>query len=271
MPYILSIVSGNHVEYDLSMDITQAGLLGIVEGITEFLPVSSTFHLIWTSRLLGIEQTSFVKLFEVAIQSGAILAVAVSFTKTALHNPSVIKKVALAFLPTAGIGFLLYPIIKNIFLENTSLQIGMFIAVGIVFLLFERFSTNSYTRSMNSITYKEAALVGIAQSLAVIPGVSRAGAVILALMTLSITRKDAAAFSFLLAVPTILAASVLDLTKSYTAITGTGDILLLCIGMIISFITALFFVKWLLRYLEQHTLSAFGWYRIALGLIILFF
>ncbi len=250
------------------MDIIQAGLLGIVEGITEFLPVSSTFHLIWTSRIVGIDQDPFQKVFEVAIQSGAILAVAASFAKTAVQNPSLIKKVAVAFVPTAIIGFLLYKIIKNVFLENAPLQLGMFIAVGIAFLLFERFSNRSYTRPITSITYKEAVLVGIAQSLAVIPGVSRAGAVILALMALSITRKDAAAFSFLLAVPTILAASALDLLKSRDAITSSHDIALLVVGAIVSFVTALFFVKWLLRYLEQHTMSAFGWYRIALGLLL---
>src|SRR3989344_7584158 len=177
------------------MDIVQAVILGVVEGVTEFLPISSTFHLIWTSTLLGIEQDGFQKLFEVAIQAGAILAVAASFAKTAMKDPSLIKKVIVAFIPTAIIGFLLYSIIKDVFLENNSLQLGMFIAVGIAFILFERFSKRSYTRPMTSITYKEAALVGCAQALAVIPGVSRAGAVILALMALSITRKDAAAFS----------------------------------------------------------------------------
>lgn len=251
------------------MDILQAILLGIVEGVTEFLPISSTFHLIWTSRLLGIEQDGFQKLFEVAIQAGAILAVAASFAKTATKDPSLIKKIAVAFVPTAVIGFLLYNVIKDVFLENASLQLGMFIAVGIAFVLFERFSKRPYTRSMNSITYKEAALVGTAQALAVIPGVSRAGAVILALMALSFTRKDAAAFSFLLAVPTILAASVLDISKSQSDISGGQDIILLLIGSITAFITALFVVKWLLKYLEQHTMSSFGWYRIALGLLLL--
>ncbi len=252
------------------MNILQAVILGIVEGVTEFLPVSSTFHLIWTSKLLGIQQDAFQKLFEVAIQSGAILAVAASFTKTALQTPALIKKVAVAFVPTAVIGFLLYKIIKDVFLEHTSLQLCMFIAVGIAFLLFEYFKKPSYDRSISSITYQEAFLVGIAQSLAVIPGVSRAGAVIIALMALSIKRKDAAIFSFLLAVPTILAASVLDIAKSYTAITGAHDVFLLAVGSLAAFITALLVVNWLLRYLQQHTMSAFGWYRIAVGLLLFF-
>jgi undecaprenyl-diphosphatase len=251
------------------MNILQAAILGVTEGVTEFLPISSTFHLIWTSRILGIEQDSFQKVFEVAIQSGAILAIAASFAKTALQNPSLIKKVIVAFVPTAVIGFLLYKIVKNVFLETASLQLGMFIAVGIAFILFERFSKRSYSRPITSITYTEAILVGIAQSLAVIPGVSRAGAVILALMALSITRKDAATFSFLLAVPTILAASLLDLLKSQSVITNQHDLFLILIGSFTAFITALLVVKWLLRYLEQHTLSAFGWYRLAIGLLLI--
>lgn len=251
------------------MDIFQVIILGIIEGLTEFLPVSSTFHLITASTLLGIEQTPFQKVFEVAIQSGAILAVIASFTRTVIQNPTLIKKVIVAFIPTAGIGFLLYKVVKDVFLEHMILQLAMFIAMGIIFILFERFSKKSYTRSLTSITYKEAFLVGIAQSLAVIPGTSRAGAVMLALMFLSVSRKDAAAFSFLLAVPTILAASLLDVIKSRTAIVGSNDISLLILGSVVALVTAFLVVKWFLRYLEDHTLSAFGWYRIILGLLLI--
>lgn len=252
------------------MNIPQAAILGIVEGVTEFLPISSTFHLVWTAKILHIEQTSFQKLFEVAIQSGAILAVVASFIKTALQNPTLIKKVIVAFIPTATIGFVLYKIIKNIFLENATLQIFMFIFIGVLFILFERFSKHSLTRSITSITYKEAFIVGIAQSLAVIPGVSRAGAVILVLVILNMKRSDAAMFSFLLAVPTILGASVLDIAKSHDAITNNQDILLLIVGFITACITAFLVVKWLLKYLENHSLSIFGWYRIVIGILIIF-
>ncbi|MEK7499833.1 MAG: undecaprenyl-diphosphate phosphatase, partial [Patescibacteria group bacterium] len=212
------------------MDILQAVILGVVEGITEFLPVSSTFHLIWTGKILGIQQTPFVKLFEVAIQSGAILAVVASFAKTTLQNPSLIKKVLVAFVPTAVVGFVLYKIIKDIFLENATLQISMFIAIGIVFILFERFSKLTLSRSIASISYKEAVTIGTMQALAVIPGVSRSGAVIIALMLFSFNRKDAAVFSFLLAVPTILAASVFDILKSREAITDNQNLFLLVVG-----------------------------------------
>lgn len=253
------------------MNILQAAILGMVEGVTEFLPISSTFHVIWAGKILSIEHTAFQKLFEVAIQSGAILAVVASFAKTSFQNPSLIKKVLVAFAPTAVIGFFLYTIIKNIFLENAALQIIMFIAVGIAFLLFERFNTRSLTKSISDISYKEAFLVGVAQSLAVIPGVSRAGAVILALMILAFNRKDAAVFSFLLAVPTILAASMFDIAASQQAITNNQDIFLLAAGFVAAFITALVVVKWLLNYLETHTLNMFGWYRIILGLLLLMF
>lgn len=251
------------------MNIVQAAILGIVEGVTEFLPISSTFHLIWTANILGISHTPFQKLFEVAIQSGAILAIVASFAKTTLRNPSLIKKVLVAFIPTAIIGFFLYKIIKNIFLENATLQLSMFMVAGALFILFERFSKRPLTRSIQSITYTEACIVGFAQALAVIPGVSRAGAVILTLMVLAFNRKDAAMFSFLLAVPTILAASIFDIAKSQQAIANNQDIALLAAGLLAAFITALVVVKWLLKYLETHTLSAFGWYRIALGLLLL--
>ncbi len=253
------------------MNILQTVVLGIVEGLTEFLPVSSTFHLIWTARILSIEQTPLQKLFEVAIQSGAILAVVTSFAKTTFHNPTLIKKVLLAFLPTAVIGFVLYEIIKGVFLESATLQLGMFIAVGIAFILFERFSHRTYARSISSITYREAFLAGIAQSLAVVPGVSRSGVVILALMALSVTRKDAAVFSFLLAVPTIFGASAFDIVKSHEAIVDKQDVLMLVMGFLVAYAVSLIMVKWLLRFLENHTMSAFGWYRIVVGLLLFLF
>ena len=253
------------------MNLLQATLLGIVEGLTEFIPVSSTFHLIWTAKLLGIEHTPFQKLFEIAIQSGAILAVFVQFMRTAKHNIPLIKKVAIAFVPTAVLGFLLYSIIKHIFLENASLQLGMFIAVGVVFILFEKFVQHPYTRDISAITYKEAFIVGMAQAVAVVPGVSRSGAVILALMALSVKREDAATFSFLLAVPTILAASILDIAKSHTVITSKEEALLFLVGFFVAFIVSLGIVRLFITYLKHNTISIFGWYRIAIGLLLLMF
>ncbi len=250
------------------MTISQILTLGIVEGITEFLPVSSTFHLIWASRILGIEQTEFQKLFEVAIQSGAILAVLIPCIKAIKQNVSILTKIIVAFIPTAGIGFLLYPVIKNIFFNNINLQLIVFATAGAVFIVFEYMRKTPLTRSIMSITYKEAVLVGTIQALAVIPGVSRAGAVILALMALSYKREDAAQFSFFLAIPTILSASLLDLVKSNHAIQTGSDALALFLGFIVAFLTALIVVRWLIKYLAHHTISAFGWYRLIAILII---
>lgn len=252
------------------MNILHAIILGAVEGVTEFLPVSSTFHLILAGKLLGLQETEFQKLFAVAIQSGAILAVAATFVKTVWNNMQLAKKTVAAFIPTALIGFLLYGIIKTLFLENFVLQISVFIAVGIIFLLFEKYFSHSLTRSIADITYKEALLVGLIQSLAIVPGVSRAGAVMLALMALSINRKDAAMFSFLVAFPTILAAGIFDIMKSRNAIATPNDAMLLLAGLIVSFIVARFSLAWLLAYLQTHTIALFGWYRVILGTALLF-
>lgn len=251
------------------MNILQAAIFGIVEGITEFLPISSTFHLIITAKLIGLEESGFQKVFSIAIQSGAILAVAGTFIKTIRQNRQLAGKVIAAFIPTALAGFILYSVIKNIFLENFILQISVFIAVGILFLLFEKYSARSLVRSISDITYKEALLVGFAQSLAVIPGVSRAGAVILALMILAVNRKDAALFSFLVAVPTILAAGIFDVIQSRADIATQSDILLLLVGTAASFAVAHIALAWLLKYLQTHTLAIFGWYRIALGALLI--
>lgn len=253
------------------MTISEILTLGIVEGITEFLPISSTFHLLWTSQLLGIQQTEFQKLFEVAIQSGAILAVLIPFIKAIKQDILILKKVIVAFIPTAVIGFLLYPVIKNIFFNNTQLQLIVFAAVGIIFIAFEYMRKNPLTRNIEAITYKEAALVGTIQALAIFPGVSRAGAVIVALMALSYKREDAARFSFFLAVPTILSASLFDLIKSNQAIQTQSDALSLLLGFLAAFLTALIVVRWLMKYLTHHTISAFGWYRIITTLLILSF
>lgn len=253
------------------MNILHAGILGVIEGLTEFLPVSSTFHLIWFSKLLGITQNDFTKLFEVVIQSGAILAVVILYYKTVIHDRILMKKVLMSFLPTAIVGFMLYKVIKSIFFENAVLQLAVFIAVGLIFVVLEFFWRNrSLYREAKTLTYKEAVIVGLAQSLAVIPGVSRAGAVILSLMMVGVKRDEAARFSFLLALPTILAASFFDLFKMRRVLWGqTSSALIILAGFIAAFISALFIMKWFISYLEKNSLSRFGWYRILAGLFLM--
>lgn len=247
------------------MNIFQALILGILEGASEYLPVSSTFHLIWASKLLGIAQTDFQKAFEVIIQAGSILAILFLYFHVLRKNRDLLVKLFSSFVPTAIIGLILYKLIKNFFFENTMLQLTVFIGVGVVFILFEQFHKHKIDRTIDTISLSEAVLIGLVQAIAVIPGVSRAGAVMLILMFLGVRRDQAAQYSFLLAVPTLLAASALDIVKTYPLLIASQNLLLLTTGFIAAFVSALLTVKWFLRYLQNHTLSSFGWYRLILA------
>jgi len=255
------------------MTIFHTVILGVIEGITEFLPVSSTAHLIIASRFLNIQQTDFIKLFEVFIQSGAILAVLIIYGDFLLKNKKIYGKLLMSFLPTAIVGFLLYRFIKSIFFETDILIIGALIGVGLLFLLIEYFVNNKrlkLSKSIDRINLIEAMIIGLVQALAVVPGVSRAGAVILAMMLMGYRRGEAATYSFLLAVPTILAASVFDLYKSREVLLSSqSNLFLLVIGFIVSFLVAYVAVKWLIGYLKQNSLVVFGFYRILLAIILL--
>ena len=257
------------------MNIFHSIILGIVEGLTEFLPISSTFHLIFAAKILGLQQTNFEKMFEVVIQGAAVLSVLFLYMKTIVKDHELVKRTLVAFIPTAIVGFLLYKVIKNVFFESPMLLLCVFIIVGIVFLVYEYMLKKGkveLTRTLSSFTYKEAVFIGLMQSLAVLPGVSRAGAVILAMMFLKFKRAEAARFSFLLALPTIVAASAYDLYKSRHDLLGGGNnISLLLVGSVVSFISAYFVVKWFIRFLQTHSLSGFGWYRIAAGVLLWIF
>jgi undecaprenyl-diphosphatase len=274
------------------MNFFYAALLGLVEGITEFLPISSTFHLIFTTKLLQIPQTDFTKLFEVFIQGGAILAVVILYFKELLHNKDLAKKVFLAFLPTATVGFLLYKIIKEVFFESQWLMIGVFLAVGIIFIVVEKFfvgatlavahgraqgaplqnsPNNAPNKPLKSLSFRHAVLIGFVQALAVIPGVSRSGSVIVGMLFLGYDRSEAAKFSFMLSIPTILAASAYDLYKMRdVAFANLNNINLLAVGFVVSFIFALISVQWLIKFLQTHTLLPFGIYRLILAAVIIF-
>ncbi len=246
-------------------------ILGIVEGITEFLPISSTGHLMITSRLLNITTSSFSTTFEIAIQSGAMLAVLILYAKRILAHKELIPKIAIAFLPTLTAGLVLYPFVKEYLLGNVTIVFYALIIGGILMLIIERFYRTKEERSLESITYKESLLLGSLQILALIPGVSRSGATIIGGMSFSFPRKFLIEFSFLLAIPTILGATAYDLYKNHSEI-STNEIGLLVSGGIVSGIVAYIVMKKLLRYLEHHTFNSFALYRILLGILgILYF
>ncbi|MFH0979530.1 MAG: undecaprenyl-diphosphate phosphatase [Candidatus Roizmanbacteria bacterium] len=254
------------------MNLINTLILGIVEGITEFLPISSTAHLIITSKLLNISQTEFQKFFEVFIQSGAILAVIFIYIQYIRRNPEVIKNVLISFIPTAIVGFFLHKIIKTVFFESFYLIIGSLFFVGLLFIVFEYLVKGKkiiLKKSINQLTIFDAVVVGVVQSLAVVPGVSRAGAVMLGMMVFGYKRGESAVYSFLLAVPTILAAGFFDLYQSRKIIFSSFDnIWILIFGFLISFIFAYISIKWLINYLKKNSLMIFGIYRIIIALLL---
>lgn len=245
----------------------EAFILGIVEGISEFLPISSTGHLILASKLLAIPDSDFLKTFEISIQLGAILAVAALYWRSFL-NIETLKKVAAGFLPTAIIGFVLYKIIKSLLLGNTMVVIWALAIGGIILILFEYFhgERSDATGTVESISYKQAAIIGLCQSIAVIPGVSRSAATIVGGLALGLKRSTIVEYSFLLAVPTMLAATALDLLKNYSAFSH-NDFGTLAIGFIVSAIVALVSVKFLLSYVQKYSFVAFGVYRIMVAIL----
>jgi undecaprenyl-diphosphatase len=255
------------------MNIFHSVVLGIVEGLTEFLPISSTFHLLFTTKILGLPETEFSKFFNVFIQAGAILPVIFLFGNEWFKDRSQLQKVAVSFIPTALIGLLLHKVIKDVFFESSLLMIGMFIVMAGVFFAIEWLVQKKKLklhRSIADLTYLQAAMIGIAQAVAVIPGVSRAGAVIVAMMLLGMRRDQAAKYSFTLAVPTILAAAALDVVKTNPAIvTDSGNLIVLAVGFGAAFVSSFVIIKWFISYLRQNSLHVFGVYRIIVGGVFL--
>jgi len=253
------------------MNIINAFILGLVEGVTEFLPISSTAHLIISSKLLNIPQTEFQKFFEVFIQSGAILAVVFVYWKVILRNRYLMINIILSFIPTAVVGLLLHKIIKNVFFESfTLIAVSLFI-IGLFFIIYEFLLKKKIVKTDKKIiqmTIVQALLIGVGQSLAVVPGVSRAGAVILIMMILGFNREESALYSFVLAVPTLFAASTFDFIKTDPQLIFSGsNPLFLFIGLITSFFSALLAIKWFIKFLQKNSLTYFGVYRIALALM----
>ncbi len=259
--------------------VYKAVILGLVEGITEFLPVSSTGHLILTSEWLGFSSIPG-NVFEIVIQCGAILAVCVVYRKKLLKVARTLRtdpqsrhfclNILLAFLPAAIIGLLLHKTIKA-YLFNIHIVALMLIAGGIAILLIERLVKNApRVHNVEDFSPRLALLIGFIQAIAIIPGVSRSGATIMGALLAGADRKAAAEFSFFLAIPTLAAASFFDLYKNWGNLTA-ADLEIIGIGFIVSFLSALLIVEWMIGFVSKHGFSPFAYYRIGLGTLILVF
>lgn len=257
--------------------IYKAVLLGIIEGLTEFLPVSSTAHLLLSSSYLDF---SYIQndVFEIFIQLGAIFAVCAFYHKKLfnvvfqiLSNKSsqhLAISIIISFIPAAIIGFLFYGFIKVIFFNSFSIALALIIG-GILILLIERMDIKPQTSSVEEVSYLQSFKIGLFQVIAMIPGISRSGATIMGGVLLKLDRKTATEFSFFLAIPTIFAASLFDLYQNYQLIDKSASILL-AIGFITSFISSLIVIKWFIGFVSTHSFRIFAYYRIILGTIILF-
>jgi len=247
------------------MHIFQAIIIAIVEGITEFLPVSSTGHMIITQKLLGIEPDAFVKLFTVNIQFGAILSVIILYWKRFFQSFDFYIKLFVAFLPAAFLGFLFSGYIDRM-LESV-LVVAISLVLGGIILLFVDSWFNEPSEDQK-ITFPKAFIIGLFQTIAMIPGVSRSAATIVGGLTQKLSRKNATEFSFFLAVPTMFAASAYEMIKSYKAI-QPQHINVLIIGNVVAFLVAMLAIKGFVAFLTRHGFKIFGYYRIIVGAIIL--
>ncbi len=250
------------------MTILQAVLLAIIEGITEFLPVSSTGHMIIVAALMGINEQDFTKLFEVNIQFGAILAVVIVYRKKFFEftNFQFFIRLIIAFLPAAFFGKLLNDYIDKLLESVLVVAINLVIG-GIILVFVDKWFINP-KQDNTDISNKQALIIGLCQCIAMIPGVSRSAASIIGGQTQGLTRKAAAEFSFFLAVPTMLAAGAYKLLKTYDQI-QQSDIQLLILGNIVAFIVAIFAIKFFINYLTRYGFRVFGYYRIVVGLVLL--
>jgi len=249
------------------MDMLHSLILGIVEGITEFLPISSTAHMVLAAKVMGLTESDFIKSFEIIIQFGAILSVVVLYWRRFLVDFESLKRVLAAFIPTAIIGFLLYKLIKTYLINSEPIIVWALVLGGIILIAFELFhkEKSDAVEDISKIPYSKCVAIGLFQSLAIFPGVSRSAATIIGGLTLNLRRATIVEFSFLLAVPTMLAASVLDLLKSGSSFSAS-QFGVLGLGFAVSFVVALLSIKFLINYIKKHTFIPFGVYRIVIGL-----
>lgn len=247
------------------MSIWQAIILAVIEGITEFLPVSSTGHMIIASSFMGISHLEFTKMFTVNIQFGAILSVVVLYWKRFFQSTDFYFKLFVAFIPAAVLGFLLNDIIDSM-LENVVVVAISLLVGGIILVFIDRITND--TISEREISYFDALKIGFFQCIAMIPGVSRSASTIIGGMLQGLSRKQAAEFSFFLAVPTMAAAGGYKLLKTYDTI-QTEDIKILLLGNLVAFVVAMLAIKFFISFLTKYGFKIFGYYRIVLGLVLL--
>ncbi|MBI4645354.1 MAG: undecaprenyl-diphosphate phosphatase [Bacteroidia bacterium] len=253
------------------MTIIEAIIIAIVEGLTEFLPVSSTGHMILTSSLLGIENNAFLKTFEISIQLGAIMAIVLMYSKHFLKSFDIYIKLFIAFVPTALVGFLAYNFIKEYLFNSLIVSISLIIG-GIILILINKKAVSQISKykEIGNISVRHAFFIGLIQCVSMIPGVSRAGATIVGGIFNGLNKKQATEFSFLLAVPTMIAATGYDLIKTPLEF-NKHEVTLLLTGLITAFISAWIAVKIFLVLVEKYGFAYFGWYRILIGILFLLF
>jgi len=252
------------------LDLLSAIILAVVEGLTEFLPVSSTGHLILAAAILNVAQTPFVKSFELALEFGSILAVVVLYWRLFL-NIEVLKRLVVAFIPTGIVGLTVYRFFKDVLLGNQVVVLWALLLGGVFILLFEwRYKERSKIDDIAKIPYAHCFLIGICQAISVIPGVSRSAPTIMAGLGLGMRRQTIVLFSFLLAVPTMAAASGFDLLMSYNYF-SSGQVDILAVGFVASFLVALPAIKYFLEYVKKNNFIPFGVYRILLVVLFFFF
>ena len=273
------------------LNIVYSIIYGIIEGITEWLPISSTGHLILAENFLKFQNVSpdFFEMFEVVIQLGAILAVVVLYFKqiwplkreTTKHNKNgkivwdkkiliLWVKILVACIPAAIVG-LLFDDLLNEYLYNSWVVATMLILVGIAFIIIEnkKKGMNARVKDITELTYKDALIIGLFQLIAAIfPGTSRSGATIIGALLIGVSRTVAAEYTFFLAIPVMFGASLLKIVKFGFAFTGT-EIVALLVGMIVAFLVSIFVIKFLMNYIKKHDFKVFGWYRIVLGILVL--
>jgi undecaprenyl-diphosphatase len=253
------------------MNIFHTIILSIIEGLTEFLPVSSTGHMILASSLMKMQETDFTKTFEIVIQLGAIMAVFALYWKRFFVSLDIYLKLAVAFIPTGILGILAYKAIKHYLFNPITVSTSLIIG-GVILILLDKWTEKKESRykSIEEISFKDAAMIGLFQCVSMIPGVSRAAAAIFGGIYSGFNRKQAAEFSFLLAIPTMIAASGYDLFKNRDNI-HKDDLTIILIGAAIAFVVAIFAVKAFVSFLTKRGFKVFGYYRIALGILFLIY